>query len=276
MAAAALSAMNPHGVPRANFTKALNPRGSITFRGGGPTVARSRRPVAVVLLSGGLDSATALACAKRDGFDVLALSVVYGQRHARELQSARAVAKALQAREHKVVEAPLAAFGGSALTDRRVRVPRARSLKQIGRGIPVTYVPARNTVLLALAAAYAEARGARAIYIGANAIDYSGYPDCRPEFLRAFERALARGTKAGLEGRAIRIRAPLVRKSKAQIVRLALRLKVPVELTWSCYLGGALACGTCDSCLLRLRGFREAGTTDPVAYAAASRPERPR
>ncbi len=239
-------------------------------------MGRSKRPLAVVLLSGGLDSATAAACAKRDGFDVLALSVVYGQRHARELQSARAVARALRAREHKILEAPLAAFGGSALTDRRLKVPRARSVKQIGRGIPVTYVPARNTVLLALAAAFAEARGARAIYIGANAIDYSGYPDCRPEFLRAFERALARGTKTGVEGRPIRIRAPLISKSKAQIVRLALRLNVPIELTWSCYLGGALACGTCDSCLLRLKGFREAGTTDPIAYAAGTSPKRGR
>jgi 7-cyano-7-deazaguanine synthase len=235
------------------------------------------RPLAVVLLSGGLDSATAAACAKRDGYDVLALSVRYGQRHAKELRSARNVAGALRAREHKVVRVPLGEFAGSALTDRRLKVPRGRKVKSMSRGIPLTYVPARNTVFLALAAAFAESRGARAIYIGANAIDYSGYPDCRPEFLRAFERALARGTKAGVEGRPIRIRAPLIRKTKAEIVRLALRLHVPVELTWSCYLGGRVACGTCDSCLLRLKGFREAGATDPVPYAARGRraPRRP-
>lgn len=229
---------------------------------------RSPRQLAVVLLSGGLDSATAAACAKRDGFEVLALSVIYGQRHLRELESARAVARALGVREHKIVQAPLDQFAGSALTDRRVKIPRARPLRAIAKGIPATYVPARNTVLLALAAALAEARGARAIYIGANAIDYSGYPDCRPEFLKAFERALARGTKTGVEGRPIRIRAPLIRKTKADIVRLALRLQVPLDLTWSCYLGGRVACGTCDSCLLRLKGFREAGATDPLPYAA--------
>jgi len=231
-------------------------------------VPSHRKALAVVLLSGGLDSATAAACAKRDGFDVLALTVVYGQRHARELTSARAVARALGAREHKVVEAPLDRFGGSALTDPRIKVPRGRNTSSMSRSIPATYVPARNTVFLALAAAYAEARGARAIYIGANAIDYSGYPDCRPEFLRAFERALARGTKTGVEGRPIRIKAPLLRKDKASIVRLAARLKVPIQRTWSCYLGGRVACGTCDSCLLRLKGFREAGKTDPVVYAA--------
>lgn len=237
-------------------------------------VKTSGLPLAVVLLSGGLDSATAAALAKRDGFDLIALSVIYGQRHLRELASAKAVARALGVREHRVVQAPLEQFRGSALTDRRIRVPRGRLPAQMGKGIPPTYVPARNTVLLALAGALAEARGARAIYIGANAIDYSGYPDCRPEFLRAFERALARGTKTGVEGRPIRVRAPLIRMSKAQIVRKALRLHVPLELTWSCYLGGAVACGTCDSCLLRLKGFREARATDPIAYA--SRPAGPR
>jgi 7-cyano-7-deazaguanine synthase len=236
----------------------------------------ARGPSAVVLLSGGLDSATAAACAKRDGFRVLALTVIYGQRHIREVESARRVARALHAAEHLVVQAPLDQFAGSALTDRAIKVPRGRSERAIGRGIPVTYVPARNTVLLALAAALAEARGARAIYIGANAVDYSGYPDCRRAFLSAFERALARGTKAGVEGRPIRIRAPLLRKTKADIVRLAGRLHVPVELTWSCYLGGPVACGRCDSCVLRLKGFREAGLTDPVPYKAAPRPHRGR
>jgi 7-cyano-7-deazaguanine synthase len=226
-------------------------------------VARKR---AVVLLSGGLDSATAAACARRDGFEVLALTVAYGQRHEREVESAVAVAEAMKAREHLVMAVPLDQIGGSALTDTRIKVPRGRKPKAMARGVPATYVPARNTVMLSLAGAFAEARGASAIYIGANAIDYSGYPDCRPEYLRAFERALARGTKAGAAGRPIRIKAPLLRKTKAEIVRLALRLAVPVELTWSCYLGGAVACGTCDSCLLRLKGFREAGKTDPLPY----------
>jgi len=230
------------------------------------------RPRAVVLLSGGMDSATAAAVAKRDGFDLLALTVEYGQRHVRELESARAVARALGAREHQEIRVPLGAFAGSALTDPRVKVPRGRRPRQIGRGVPPTYVPARNTVLLALGAAFAEARGAKAVYIGANAVDYSGYPDCRPEFLRALERAVALGTRAGVEGDPIRLRAPLVRKSKAQIVRLAARLRVPLELTWSCYLGGPIACGECDACLLRLRGFREARATDPVPYAAGPRP----
>lgn len=239
-------------------------------------MGRAKTASAVVLLSGGLDSATATACAKRDGFRVLALTVTYGQRHIREVESARAVAHALQVAEHLVVQAPLDQFGSSALTDPSIKVPRGRSARAIGRGVPVTYVPARNTVLLALAAAFAEARGARAIYIGANAIDYSGYPDCRPAFLRAFERALARGTKAGAAGHPIQIRAPLLSKTKADIVRLALRLKVPVELTWSCYLGGPVACGACDSCLLRLKGFRQAGLTDPVPYKAAPRPARRR
>ena len=206
-------------------------------------MASRSRPLAVVLLSGGLDSATAAACARRDGYDVIALSVVYGQRHERELDSALDVADALKVREHLVLKVPLDAFGASALTDRRIKVPRGRPLSKMSTGIPVTYVPARNSVLLALAASLAESRGASAIYIGANAIDYSGYPDCRPEYLKAFERALARGTKTGIEGNPIRIRAPLIRKSKADIVRLALRLRVPIERTWSCYLGGAVACG---------------------------------
>jgi len=234
-------------------------------------LAARRKPQAVVLLSGGLDSATAGACAKRDGFALLALTVAYGQRHLREVESARRVARALRVREHLVVRAPLDHFAASALTDPAIKVPRGRSARAIGRGIPVTYVPARNTVLLALAAAFAEARGARAVYIGATAVDYSGYPDCRPAFLKAFERALALGTKAGVEGRPIRIKAPLVSKTKADIVRLAVRLRVPLALTWSCYLGAPLACGRCDSCLLRLKGFREAGLTDPVVYRRGPR-----
>lgn len=233
-----------------------------------------QRARAVVLLSGGLDSSTAAAVANRDGFELLALTVTYGQRHLREIASAKRIARALSVREHKVIHVPLEAFGASAITNRGIAVPLGRSEKSIGRGIPSTYVPARNTVFLSLAAAYAESRRASAIYIGANAVDYSGYPDCRPEYLRSFERALARGTRTGVEGRPIRIQAPLLRKSKAQIVRLALRLDVPLELTWSCYLGGSVACGRCDSCKIRLKGFREAGATDPLAYAVGPTRER--
>jgi 7-cyano-7-deazaguanine synthase len=214
-----------------------------------------------------MDSATAAAVARRDGLGLLALTADYGQLHAREVESARAVARALRVREHKEVRLPLDAFAGSSLTGGRQKVPRGRSPRAMGRAIPSTYVPARNTVLLAVAASYAESRGARAVYMGANAIDYSGYPDCRPQYLRALERAIALGTRAGTEGHPIRLRAPLIRKTKAQIVRLALRLGVPLELTWSCYLGGPVACGECDSCLLRLKGFREARATDPILYA---------
>jgi 7-cyano-7-deazaguanine synthase len=230
--------------------------------------SRPRSKSAVVLLSGGMDSATAAAVAKHQGLDLHALTIDYGQRHAIEVRCARKLAKVLGAASHRTIQVPLSAFRGSALTDASRGVPRGRSPKRMSQEIPATYVPARNTVFLALGAALAEATGAGSVYIGANAIDYSGYPDCRPEFLRAFERALARGTKRGVEGDPIRIRAPLVRKTKAQIVRLALRHGVPLEHTWSCYLGGPLACGACDSCVLRLKGFREARVTDPLPYLA--------
>ncbi len=224
---------------------------------------------AVVLLSGGLDSATCLAIARRDGFEAHCLSVDYGQRHRGELAGARRVARALGAKGHRTVRVDLSGFGGSALTDARIAVPKGRSAARMSREIPATYVPARNTVLLSLSLAFAETIGAEDVFIGVNAVDYSGYPDCRPEFLRAFERAARIATKAGVSGRPLRIRAPLVRLSKAEIVRLGTALGVPYGLTRSCYdpLRGR-ACGLCDACVLRRKGFDEAGVPDPTLYAS--------
>ncbi len=222
---------------------------------------------AVVLLSGGLDSSTCLAVARDDGFEVHALSVDYGQRHKGELQRARRIARALGAADHRIVKVDLSAFGGSALTDQGIAVPKRRSTKKMAQDIPVTYVPARNTVLLALALAHAETIGAEDVYVGVNAIDYSGYPDCRPAFLRAFEKLAKVATKAGVEGRPLRIRAPLLRLGKAEIVRLGTRLGVPYRITLTCYdpIGGR-ACGECDACQLRKKGFAEAGLPDPTVY----------
>ncbi len=219
-----------------------------------------------MLLSGGMDSGTCLALARRDHRRVAALTVVYGQRHAREIRAARALARHFRVREHRVLSVPLAGLVRSSLTDRRRALPSGGP--RAGR-IPSTYVPARNTILLALALGYAESRGLDRIYLGANAIDYSGYPDCRPEFLRAFERVARLGTRAGVAGRRrIRVVAPLLRDSKADIVRRGERLGVPWALTWSCYRGGRRPCGTCDSCRLRARGFRRAGVVDPLARRA--------
>jgi 7-cyano-7-deazaguanine synthase len=221
---------------------------------------------AVILLSGGLDSATVLAMASSTGLECYALSVSYGQRHQAELTAATAIAKALGAREHRIMHVNLGRIGGSALTDKSIEVPTAPA-----EGIPVTYVPARNTIMLSLALAWAEVLGAAEIHIGVNAIDYSGYPDCRPEFIAAFEALAAVATKAGVEGGRLAIRAPLIRLSKAQIIRAGTSLGVDYGLTVSCYQADAKgqACGRCESCRLRREGFVSAGISDPTRYAQA-------
>jgi len=222
---------------------------------------------AVVLLSGGLDSATTLAIARAEGFEAHALSFRYGQRHSAELRAADEVAAQLGAVEHRVVDLDLAAFGGSALTDEAIPVP-----DQASDGIPVTYVPARNTVFLSIALAWAEALGARDLFIGVNAIDYSGYPDCRPEFIRAFQQVANLGTRAGVEGEHFEVHAPLIELTKAQIIRRGSELGVDYGLTVSCYAAdeAGRACGACDACRLRTRGFREAGLADPTRYQRTS------
>lgn len=223
---------------------------------------------AVVLLSGGLDSTTTLAVAKSRGFDVYALSVDYGQRHRVELERAVQIAKALGAVEHRTVTLDLRAIGGSALTA-AIDVPKGRSTDEMGHGIPVTYVPARNTILLGLALGYAETVGAFDLFIGANVLDYSGYPDCRPEFLEAFERLATLATKIGVEGTGqFRVHAPLLKMTKAEIIREGTRLGVNYTQTLSCYDPDdrGRACGQCDSCLLRKKGFEEAGVPDPTTY----------
>lgn len=223
---------------------------------------------AVVLLSGGLDSATAAAVAKSRGCELFAISFDYGQRHRKELVCARKVGKSLGVTEHKIISVGLSELGGSALTDRKLDVPRGKGAWKGTSRIPATYVPARNLIFLALAAAYAETVGAEALYIGANAVDFSGYPDCRPEFLRAFERALRSGTKRCAEGGKLVVNAPLLRLTKAAIVKLGHRLGVPHGMTWSCYSGDDEPCGECDSCRIRAKGFREAGLDDPLMNSA--------
>lgn len=219
---------------------------------------------AVILLSGGLDSATAAAMAKADGLELFTLTLSYGQRHRRELESARAVSRALGAREHLELHVPLDRVAESALTRATAPLPLDRSIAEIGTGIPPTYVPARNTVFLSFALAWAESLGAESVWIGANVLDYSGYPDCRPEFFEAVERVAALGTKRGVEGKPIRVVAPLLRLSKAEIIRKGTEFGAPFAHTWSCYEGGERPCGRCDSCLLRAKGFQEAGIADPL------------
>ena len=224
---------------------------------------------AVVLLSGGLDSATALAVARAEGYDCSTLSFDYGQRHARELESARRVTAALGAETHLVLRLDLRAIGGSALTG-DIPVPKGRSEAAIASGIPITYVPARNTIFLAHALAWAEVLGAQDIFIGVNVLDSSGYPDCRPEYIEAFERLANLATRAGVEGTSrFKIHTPLIRLTKAGIIRRGHDLGVDFSLTWSCYEPepDGRACGLCDSCLLRKKGFAEAGLEDPVATA---------
>jgi len=221
---------------------------------------------AVVLLSGGLDSATCVALARSQGFDCYCLSFDYGQRHSAELDAARRVASALGAVEHRVINFGLAQFGGSALTDTSIAVPTGG----VQPGIPVTYVPARNTIMLSLALAWAEVLGSRDIFVGVNAVDYSGYPDCRPEYIAAFEKMANLATKAGVEGVKLSIHAPLIDLSKAQIIQTGTALGVDYGLTVSCYQADAdgRACGECDSCRLRAEGFAAAGGADPTHYAA--------
>lgn len=230
---------------------------------------------AVVLLSGGLDSATVLAMTVRDGFQPYAISFQYGQRHQSELMRARKIAKSMQAKQHIVIDFDLGVFGGSALTDDRIAVPKHDSVDAIGNEIPLTYVPARNTVFLSFALGWAEVLGATDIFIGVNSLDYSGYPDCRPEYIAAYERMANLATKAGTDhlkignGNPIRIRTPLISMTKAEIIRAGLDLGVDYSETLSCYdpVDGELACGHCDACLLRLRGFEQNQIVDPARYA---------
>jgi 7-cyano-7-deazaguanine synthase len=223
---------------------------------------------AVVLLSGGLDSATVLAIAKSEGYELYALSFSYGQRHVIELEAARRVAAAIGVNDHRIAAIDLRVFGGSALTA-DIAVPKGRDADEMAHGIPITYVPARNTIFLSFALAWAEVLGSSDIFIGVNALDYSGYPDCRPEFIKAFEKMANLATKAGVEGRqALQIHTPLIALTKAQIIRQGLDLGVDYGLTSSCYDPGPTGepCGQCDSCLLRQKGFRENGIEDPLGY----------
>jgi 7-cyano-7-deazaguanine synthase len=222
---------------------------------------------AVVLCSGGLDSATVMAIAKNEGYDIYALSFCYGQRHEIEIEAARRVAKVTGVKEHLVLNIDLGCMGGSALTD-KIDVPKAETLSEISSGIPITYVPARNTVFLAYALALAEVKKSNDIFLGVNAVDYSGYPDCRPEYIDAFEKMANLATKAGVEGNKIHIRVPLINMTKAEIIQRGIRLGVDYTMTHSCYdpdVSGS-ACGSCDSCLLRKKGFSDAGVPDPTIY----------
>lgn len=222
---------------------------------------------AVVLLSGGIDSTTALAMAQAEGYEMYGLSFLYGQRHGLEVEAAKRIGRAAKLADHRFAEIDLSIFGGSALTS-DMAVPKGRSLEEMTRQVPITYVPARNTIFLSYALAFAESIGAHDIFIGVNAIDYSGYPDCRPEFIRAFEAMANLGTKAGIEGHGIKIRTPLIEMSKAEIIRAGMALGVDYSHTTSCYDPDdeGLACGACDSCLIRKKGFEEAGLPDPSGY----------
>jgi len=234
------------------------------------------KPSAVVLLSGGIDSTTTLALAQRDGFAVYALTFRYGQRHEQEIEAARRIARAFQVAAHEIVEFDLRRFGGSALTA-DVAVPKDRTASEMGADIPVTYVPARNTIFLSFALAWAETLGAYDIFIGVNALDYSGYPDCRPEYIAAFQQLADLATRAGVEGRKrLQIHTPLIQLPKKDIIATGLSLGVDYRLTVSCYdpAEGGAACGRCDACLLRLKGFAEAGREDPIRYQGMEKAAR--
>lgn len=236
----------------------------------------SEKKRAVVLLSGGLDSTTTMAVAVAEGFAIYAMSFRYGQRHSLELESARRVAMSFYVDKHLIVDIDLRAIGGSALTD-EIEVPKERSSDEMSDEIPVTYVPARNTIFLSFALAWAEVLSAEDIFIGVNALDFSGYPDCRPEYIEAFERMANLATKAGVEGRMrLKVHTPLIAMTKAEIIKTGIRLGVDYSITHSCYdpAPGGMACGKCDSCLLRLKGFAEAGERDPIGYAKSAASER--
>ena len=222
---------------------------------------------AVCLMSGGIDSTTSAYIAKAEGYEVHGLTFDYGQRHRKEIEAVKPIAEHLGVKELKTLKIDLREIGGSALTA-DIAVPERGSAESILQGgeVPITYVPARNTIFLSFALAYAEVVNADAIFIGANVLDYSGYPDCRPEYLEAFQRMANLATKRAVEGKRVEIKAPLLRLSKAEIIKKGAKLGVPFELTWSCYKGGKKACGKCDSCLLRLKGFAEAGLEDPLGY----------
>ncbi|MEO0967760.1 MAG: 7-cyano-7-deazaguanine synthase QueC [Cyanobacteria bacterium J06639_18] len=221
---------------------------------------------AVILLSGGLDSSTVLYQAHSDGCECYAISFDYQQRHRRELKSARLVAQAAGVVQHQVVNFDLRQWGGSALTDSSLELPRDRDIAEMSQNIPITYVPARNTIFLSLALAYAETIDANRVYIGVNALDYSGYPDCRPDYIQAMQEVFRLGTRQGREGQPIEIVTPLIDLKKTEIIQLGNKLGVPWELTWSCYAGEEKSCGVCDSCLLRLEAFAELGLKDPIPY----------
>lgn len=223
---------------------------------------------AVILLSGGLDSATTLAIAKSEGFELYTMTFNYGQRHLCEVGAAEKISRALGAKKHKVIRLGLETIGGSSLTDKELAIPRNRSPQEMKEAIPLTYVPARNIIFLSCALSWAEALGTGEIFIGANAVDYSGYPDCRPEFIESFEKTANLGTKMGVEGEKIRIHSPLINFPRGDIIKKGLSLGVDYSLTWSCYdpRADGSACGCCDSCSLRRKGFREAGISDPITY----------
>ena len=221
---------------------------------------------AVCLISGGLDSSVTAYTAKNEGYELYAITFNYKQKHRREIESAKKIAEFVGVKKHIFFDIDLSVFGGSSLVDEKMEIQKNSKLEDIGKKIPLTYVPARNTVFLSIGLAYAEVAHAKAIFIGVTATDYSGYPDCRPEYIEAFQRLANLATKKGFEGEKIEIKAPLLFMNKSEIIRRGAKLGVPFEKTWSCYQGGKKACGRCDSCLLRLKGFKDAGLKDPLEY----------
>jgi len=221
---------------------------------------------AVCLISGGIDSCVTAFLAKNERYSIYALTVDYGQQHIKEIKCAKKISKSIDVKDHIILNIDFRKFGGSSLTDKSIEPETNRSLNEIGKNIPSTYVPARNTVFLSIALAYAEAIDAESIFIGLTSTDYSGYPDCRPEYVKSFRKMAKLATKKGIEGKPIKIKTPLLYKSKSEIIKKGIELKVQFENTWSCYKGGNKACGRCDSCVLRLKGFKEAKAKDPIKY----------